>query len=238
MENYNKLFQFGVADAFASGLYNGELPLTTLKENGDFGLGAPDLIDGELTIYNGKVYQTKSNGQTAEAPETAKTPFAFVSHFKADATFSFVTPASRQNIFEQLDAYLCNKNGMYAIRISGLFDHVKTRVFPPVDHEPFPPLADILSRQNFFQFNNISGMLIGYKLPAYLDGINIKGYHFHFLSNQLTEGGHVLDFSIHHVKAEVAILTGVNLVAPASQSFMDYDFENAKSDLEKVESGN
>src|SRR4051812_41767604 len=98
MEKYNKLYQFGVADAFVSGLYHGEWPLTTLKENGDFGIGAPDLIDGELTMYNGKVYQTKSNGQTAEAPEEAKTPFAFVSHFKADATFSFVMPASGQNI--------------------------------------------------------------------------------------------------------------------------------------------
>jgi acetolactate decarboxylase len=177
-------------------------------------------------MYNGKIYQTKSNGQTAEAPETAKTPFAFVSHFKADATFSFVTPASRQNIFEQLDTYLSNKNGMYAIRISGLFDDVKTRVYPPVDHEPFPPLADILNRQNFFSFNNICGMLIGYKLPPYLEGINIKGYHFHFLSDQLTEGGHMLDFSIRNVKAEVAILTNFTLVAPACHSFMNYDFEN------------
>jgi len=226
MEKYNKLYQFGVADAFVSGLYHGELPLTTLKENGDFGIGAPDLIDGELTMHNGKVYQTKSNGQTAEAPEEAKTPFAFVSHFKADVTFSFVMPASGQNILEQLDAYLSNKNGMYAIRISGLFDHVKTRVYPPVDQEPFPPLADILDRQNFFCFNNIGGVLVGYKLPPYLNGINIKGYHFHFLSNQLTEGGHVLDFSIHHVKAEVAILTGFTLAAPTCHSFTTYDFEN------------
>ncbi|MEN0055257.1 MAG: acetolactate decarboxylase [Mucilaginibacter sp.] len=225
MEEYNKLYQFGVADAFVSGLYHGELPLSTLKENGDFGLGAPDLIDGELTMYNGKIYQTKSNGCTVEAPDTAKTPFAFVSHFKPDASFTFVTPTCKQNILEQLDTYLSNKNGMYAIRISGLFDQVKTRVYPPVTHEPFPPLADILNRQKFFSFNQIDGMLIGFKIPPYLHGINIKGYHFHFLSKQLTEGGHVLDFSINNVKAEVAILTSLNLVAQGCNSFAGHDFE-------------
>jgi len=63
----NLLYQFGIADAFVGGLYRGTLPVTQLKANGDFGLGAPDMLDGELTLYKGKLYQTKANGETAEA---------------------------------------------------------------------------------------------------------------------------------------------------------------------------
>ncbi|HMI64370.1 MAG TPA: acetolactate decarboxylase, partial [Puia sp.] len=52
------LFQYGIADAFVNGLYTGEYPVGQLKREGDFGLGAPDLVDGELTMSNGVVYQT------------------------------------------------------------------------------------------------------------------------------------------------------------------------------------
>ncbi|KAF5276818.1 hypothetical protein FQR65_LT16161 [Abscondita terminalis] len=55
-QQYNKLYQYGVADAFVGGLYKGTLPLKALKLKGDFfGLGAPDMLDGELTMLDGKI---------------------------------------------------------------------------------------------------------------------------------------------------------------------------------------
>src|SRR5690606_1613886 len=50
----NTLFIAGHASAFIGGLYDGYLPYHQLKLHGDFGLGAPDKIDGELLVLNGK----------------------------------------------------------------------------------------------------------------------------------------------------------------------------------------
>jgi acetolactate decarboxylase len=221
---HNKIYQFGVAEAFVNGLYRGNLTLGELKTQGDFGVGSPDLIDGELTVHQGKVYQTKSNGQTKEVSDSDKTPFAFVTFFKANHTFFLSETMSREQVFEQLENHLKNKNGMYAIRISGIFDFVKTRVFPPVDKEPFLPLADIADRQLFFETKHKEGVLIGYKLPPYLNGINMEGFHFHFLADQLEAGGHVLDFSTNRVRVEVAIISDFKVEAPTNRAFRDYKF--------------
>jgi len=46
--------------------------------------------------------------------------------------------------------------------------------------------------------------MIGFYIPGYLSGINIVGLHFHYLSSDLGQGGHVLDLSSHLVKVEIA----------------------------------
>lgn len=235
----NRLYQFGIAEAFINGLYEGSLPVGSLKAMGDFGIGAPDLIDGELTIYNGKAYQTRWNGLTTEAPDSLKTPFAFVSYFKPQITFTISGITSQALILEHIDQYLKNKNGMYAIRISGNFNHVKTRAFPQVTAKPFVPLANMLEKQHFFDFANIEGILIGYKLPPYLAGINIAGYHFHFLTSQLNAGGHAVEFSSGDVTIEIAGINDFQLLAPGNEAFNNYSFNGVnKPDLQKVEKGN
>jgi acetolactate decarboxylase len=40
---------------------------------------------------------------------------------------------------------------------------------------------------------NQSGTVIGFWSPAFAGGINLAGYHFHFLNDKRTAGGHVLD---------------------------------------------
>jgi len=235
----NTLFQFGVADAFINGIYHGDLPVSDLKIHGNFGLGAPNLVDGELTLHNGKVYQTKASGLTIEAPDNLKTPFAFVSFFEPDTVFSVDGTHAQKQLLDLIDGYLHNKNGMYAIRISGQFAHMRTRAFQPVTNQPFRPLANMLDKQHIFEFKNQDGVLIGYKLPAYLAGLNIAGYHFHFLTSKFNAGGHALDFSSTKIKVEIAVITDFTLSAPNDAAFRNYQFNNInKSDLEKVEKGN
>lgn len=43
---------------------------------------------------------------------------------------------------------------------------------------------------------DISGSLVGFKFPAYADGINVAGYHFHFVSDDRSVGGHVLGLEL------------------------------------------
>ncbi|WP_175470641.1 acetolactate decarboxylase [Pedobacter hartonius] len=235
---YNTLFQYGVADSFIGGLFEATLPVSELKQHGDFGIGAPGQVDGELIVYKGHAYQTQAKGITREVPDTFKTALGFVTFFKADTAFHISAASNQKEAFDQIEKYLHQKNGVYAIKISGSFDHLKTRAFPPYTQKPYPSLATLIGRQKFFEFSNTKGTIVGYKLPHYLNGLSIEGFHFHFLSDSKTQGGHVLDFSGADLTVEVAKIQNFLLSIPQDSDFMNYNFiKKDNPDLEKVEKG-
>lgn len=235
---FNKLYNYGVIDAFIGGLYKGTLPIKELKLKGDFGLGAPDMLDGELTMIDGKAYQTKSTGESVVLDDEHKTPFSSITFFKADTIFYVNSTIEHKNLLNKIKLSLKNKNAMYAVKITGDFDYVKTRAFPPVKEEPFPQLATILDRQQFFEYKNTAGTLIGYDFPEYLNDINASGFHFHFLSIDKKQGGHILDFKGKNLKIEIAELKSLELEAPNDKAFQDFKFNSKENDaLKKVEQG-
>jgi len=235
---YNSFFQYGVADAFVGGLFEATYPWSDLKHQGDFGLGAPGMLDGELTICDGKAYQTQATGKTTEVTDSFKTALAFVTFFRPDTIFTIKGNTDQAAAFKQIDQYLHKKNGMYAIRISGSFGQVRTRAFPPHYQLPHPPLTTLLNTQHFFDFKGTKGVLVGYKLPTYMNGLSIEGYHFHFLSDDRSQGGHMLTFAGDDLKVEVAEMRDFQLSVPDDQSFMDFEFKKKQNiDLEKVEKG-
>jgi acetolactate decarboxylase len=233
------LYQFGHADAFVNGVYQGILPVRELYQHGDFGLGAPDRVDGELTMHQGKIYQTTADGKTRRADDQLKIPFAFVTTFKPDKIIQLEWSGNLQALYQKLQGLLTNRNGMYAIRLSGNFDKISTRAFPPFKKGDNTPLAQMLDNQHIFSFNEIPGTLIGFYLPAYLAGTNIAGFHFHFLSRDLTKGGHVLELEHKGVlQVEIAQLDDFLLEVPKTGSFLAFPFaKENKADLEKVEKG-
>ena len=237
-KNYNSLYQYGTAESFVGGLFDATLPVSALKKHGDFGIGAPGALDGELIIYNGRAWQTQANGKTTEVPDSFKTALVFVTFFKADTTFHITGAQNQKEALAQLEQYLNQKNAAYAIRIYGKFSHLKTRAFPPYTQKPYPPLATLLDRQKFFDINNTNGVIAGYKLPPYLNGLSIEGYHFHFLSDDKSQGGHVLDFTGADLTVEIAKIKDFVLSIPQDDDFMNYNFKsNIHNDLEKVEKG-
>jgi acetolactate decarboxylase len=237
-KNYNTLYQYGTAESFVGGLFEATLPLKALKQHGDFGIGAPGFLDGELVIYQGHAYQTQASGKTTEVPDSFNTALAFVTHFKADTIFHISGAQQQNEALAQLEQYVNQKNAAYAIKISGKFSYLKTRAFPPYTQKPYPPLATLLDRQKFFDIRNTNGVIIGYKLPPYLNGLSVEGYHFHFLSDQKDQGGHVLDFIGSDFTVEIAKIKTFILSIPQDEDFMNYNFKtNIHNDLEKVEKG-
>ncbi|OOQ62149.1 acetolactate decarboxylase [Mucilaginibacter pedocola] len=227
-KQYNQFYQYGIADAFLAGLYHGTLTVKDMKPHGDFGLGAPDMLDGELMILDGKAYQSRSTGQTTVMADTAKVPLVLSTNFKADTVFYINTPADKKDAFAQINQYLTKANGLYAVRITGEFALVKTRAFPPVTTEPFLPLASMLDKQKFFTTENVKGTLMGFKLPAYLSSVTIAYFHFHFLSADKSKGGHVTDVKVAKVMVEIANLTGMNIEIPQDKYYQNFDFSTVK----------
>ncbi|NSL85962.1 acetolactate decarboxylase [Chitinophaga sp. Mgbs1] len=231
------LFQAGVASAFIGGLYDACYSYKELRRHGDFGLGAPDKLDGELVILDGKFYETRSSGKTFPAADTGSTSLAFINFFHADKKIVLPQAMSRTVLYRYLDSLLENPNGIYAIRIQGSFDTVRTRAFPPPEH-PYRPLAGMLDQQHFFSFKHISGNLVGYRLPLYLEALSIHGYHFHFLSADKQSGGHIIDFIARGATVFIDELENYSLALPGSAEFRQFDFgKDRKEELKSVETG-
>jgi acetolactate decarboxylase len=236
---YDCLYQAGLANAFISGLYRGIITTGDAKKHGDFGLGAPHMLDGELVMNNGKMYQTTFTGQTNQVADSSTSSLVLVNFFKADTVLTSSVIRNKEKALQWLDSFVTNNNGLYAIRISGTFDYVKTRAFPPVENEPFAPLASMMNKQHVFEFQKIKGVLVGYKLPSYIDGLSIGGYHFHFLSDKQDAGGHIIDFTWQGATIEIDELHNFSVQFPQSADFKKINLkENRQDDLRKVETGN
>jgi acetolactate decarboxylase len=221
----NVLFQYGIGEAFLGGLFRGTLSVGDLKKHGDFGIAAPDLVDGEVIMNNGKIYQTKASGITTEMPDSAKLPMALACFFKPDTSFTITNASSEADAFAQIDAHLHNKNSIYAVKITGLMSELKTKAFYPVSSEPFPAVASLIANQKIFNMSEVKGILFGVKVPNYWTGINIAGYHLHYLGENYKTGGHVLDFTPENVLVEIALIRQVNIQVPQDSDFIDYSFK-------------
>ena len=79
---------------------------------------------------------------------------------------------------------------------------MKTRSVPKQE-QPYPSLTDVIAIQTEFEFSDINGTLIGFRLPKYMEGANEVGYHLHFLNTDREAGGHVLDCEVEDVKVMI-----------------------------------
>ena len=84
------------------------------------------------------------------------------------------------------------KNEFLAIRVDGRFASITLRSVKRQE-PPYGPLADVAKSQSVWTHEDVSGTLVGIRCPAWVKGLNVPGYHWHFLSDDRKVGGHVLD---------------------------------------------
>ena len=220
------VYQTSTIDALLAGVYDGDLTIGQLVKHGDFGIGTFDHLDGEMVLLDGKMYQIKADGKVYSPGLLNKTPFATVCKFTAEKNIS-IRPGTDYMLLKQLiDKYIPNKNLFYAIKITGKFKRMKTRSVP-AQKKPYPPLKEVTKNQPEFHMKNITGTIVGFRCPPFVKGINVPGYHLHFISDDQTRGGHVLDFEIEESICEIDILDQYFLKLPKNTE----DF--AKTDLSK-----
>lgn len=199
---HDALYQVSVLSGLAAGDYDGKISLAEIRRHGDFGLGTLDRLDGEAIELDGIFYQVKSSGEVMTVPWRIKTPFMMMTSFNADLKFAFGLIQDYSALWKMIDEKLPTMNIPYAIRVDGVLKYVKTRSVP-AQTKPYPALAEVTKNQSVFEFQNIEGTLIGFRMPAFVNGVNVPGYHFHFLSRDKKKGGHVLGCTI--IKGEVRI---------------------------------
>jgi acetolactate decarboxylase len=188
---HHTLFQTSTVDALLEGKYEGDVSFAELGDRGDFGLGTLDALDGEMICLDGSFYQVKADGQAYAIEGSAMTPFAVVTVFEPDTFQTLSMPMDFEALCDYLDGVIGGGAVCCAIRVDGHFEYVKTRSVPR-QHKPYPPLVEVVKDQPTFDLCDVSGSLVGFRSPDYAQGLNVSGYHFHFITADRSAGGHML----------------------------------------------
>ncbi len=191
----NGITQVATIDALLTGVYDGHMSLKTLRTYGDFGIGTFEGLDGEMLLLDGSFYKVRADGRVYRPALSERTPFACVTTFVPDTRDTIPNSTDLKGLEARIDTLVPQPNRFCAFRVRGVFSRVQTRSVP-AQHKPYPPLADVTKTQPVFSFTNVCGTLIGFRAPPFVKGVNVPGYHLHFLADDQSGGGHVLAFDM------------------------------------------
>lgn len=231
------VYQVSVIDALLAGAYDGSVHMDDLLQQGDLGLGTFNGLDGEMVVLDGEVWQVPVSGEPRKMPADASTPFASVVRFEPDMVVDAGDCGSLKELGERVDAALPSVNLLYAARFDGRFRSLRARSVP-AQHRPYPPLAEVVKHQAVFELDEVEGTLIGLRCPPYAKGVNVPGWHWHFLSADRRSGGHVLDLSLAGGAVRVDVLRGLRLDLPDQPGFAGANLAPDRTEaLKRVEQG-
>ena len=229
------LFQVSTSGALVAGVYSGAVNVQSLLQHGDFGLGTFANLDGEMVVLDGHVYQIQGTGRVSEAPATARAPFAVVTRFSPETDLQIGSIASFSELEKRCDALRTSGNIFYAFRLDGTFKRIRTRAVKPP--EEGARLIDAAKGQSEFRFTGVAGTLVGLWSPGFSSAFSIAGYHFHFLSQDRHEGGHLLDCESGLLRVRMEALINFHLALPETESYLKADLsKNTADELAYAES--
>lgn len=193
----NTLYQVSPFDVFSDGRFDGNTTYAELAKHGDFGIGTLNGLDGEMIALDGKFYQIPTEGGPREIGSTEKTPYATVTFFHEDQGFQVTNVQNYSQLRSEIDRQLPSHDAIYAIKVVGYFDLAETRSVPK-QTQPYPTLTIALQNQTIFNLTGVQGTAVGFFFPDSMDGVDYVGYHLHFLTDDRTAGGHLLDCEIRN----------------------------------------
>lgn len=230
------IFQNSLMTALLDGIYDGELTISDILSKGNFGLGTFDALDGEMIILDGVCYQLTSDGKARVADLDQRTPFTVVTNFVPRIAVDAPQGMRRGELSAFVDSLEPSRNFFYAVRITGTFDEVVTRTVSKQE-KPYRPMTEAINDDAEHHFENVSGIIGGFRTPAYAKGISVPGCHVHFIDNERTSGGHVLDYTVREARIELCPGTDMDLHLPVTAEFQQSDLtpEDLDSQLHDTE---
>lgn len=229
------VFQNAPIQALLAGCYSGTMSIHDLKKHGDFGFGTLDSLDGEMIVLDHAFYQIQSDGKARLLADKDTSPFATVLFFKSGQALAPKGTMNLKGMTAYIDSKLPSENLIYAIKVEGRFPLLKVRSVAR-QKKPFPVLTEAIKEQKIFELKDQEGTLVGFRFPPYATGINVSGYHFHFLSKDKTLGGHVLDLQVEGPCIQIDKSHRFSMELPETEEFLKFRFAaDAKEAIQKVE---
>ncbi|MBN1432465.1 MAG: acetolactate decarboxylase [Methanomicrobiaceae archaeon] len=190
------VYQSAPFEWLMEGGYNGTISYEEVLKYGDTGLGTFDRLNGEMVLVDGTAYRIDNEGAVSTVKGEMITPFAEVTFFEPDIVIKIEQPINYSDIQDFIVEKLPSATTINTIRLDGRFSEILTRSIPAQEC-PYRPLNDVIpAEQTTFPGTDIEGTAVGFWHPAYMNGVNAKGFHLHFISGDRDYGGHLLDFTI------------------------------------------
>jgi acetolactate decarboxylase len=207
------VFQASTLDALLEGDFDGDLTFAELARHGDFGLGTLNGLDGEMIALDGRFMRADGGGDIHDVPPSARTPFAVVTFFEPVVQFEVDEPLDHEAFVTELNRHAPPGSPVCAVRIDGSFEAVRARSVPR-HSPPYPSLTEIVHEQHVFDFHDAEGTMVGFRFPHYAQGIELPGYHLHFVDAQRRRGGHVLASRPRRVRVAIDHARDLHLELP------------------------
>ena len=107
------------------------------------------------------------------------------------------------------------------VKLEGTFDQLKVRS-EYKQQKPYRPLDEALKQdQTEFDYAGARGTIVGLYCPDYMGGLNTPGWHFHFINEERTRGGHVLQVSVGEAEAAFDMTDGFEMALSREAAFQD-----------------
>ncbi|MGE4453305.1 MAG: acetolactate decarboxylase [Sphaerochaeta sp.] len=234
LEKGDTIYQVSLLNALLQGEYDGFVSVGALKEHGEIGIGTFDTLDGEMIMLDGVVYKAKADGTVEVVSDDVLVPFAVVTPFVADVldtqTGAFL---DIEELKTSLDSGISQTTGdfnrFYVAKVRGTFSHVRVRSVPSQE-KPYQPLSVIAESQREFAYEQVEGTIVAFRSPDYVQGINLPGWHLHFLSKDGQKGGHLLEVSTTFSEVQIGDMRSFHLMLPSSGSFAAMDISEDRSE--------
>jgi acetolactate decarboxylase len=231
------LFQASTIGALLEGAYEGDLGFAELAEHGDLGLGTLNGLDGEMIALDGEFLRADVEGRIGPVPPGAKTPFAVVTRFEPAIDERLDGALDHDALLARLDALIPPGSASAAIRLDGRFELVRARSVPR-QSPPYRPLTEVVAEQHVFELREIAGTMLGFRFPDYAEGIEVSGFHLHFVDDARRRGGHVLSSRSHGLRVRIDPSSDLHVELPPGVELADPDLAAAThAAVERVERG-
>lgn len=222
-------FQFSTMNALMLGHFGPLFKVSEVLERGSVGLGTFEGLDGEAIILDGKVFNGLPGGKIRPALPDERIAFGVVTPFQiAGTVFQAKSIPNIELLKKRADevriAECKSDNYICFARIDGVFDKIVVRsCFKQTP--PYKTMFEVAKSQVETTKENVEGTLLGFWFPKYMEGINLPGWHFHFISRDLKSfGGHCLDCSLKSGIISAKRIDGLSIVLPTDESFEKLDF--------------
>lgn len=204
------LYHVSTIDALYCGHFADETTIGEVLENGDWGLGTVNGVDGEMVVADGVAYAVRGDGTADEIDDETKTPFAAVTEFESDKTVELDDVEGFEGFTTRINEELPRTDHFHALKVEGEFDYLRTRSVEE-QVEPYPTLEEVVENEVTFEFENVEGSMPTFYIPDRFEGIHPPGYHSHFVTGERDGGGHVYDFRADSLTVEIDQLKSIHV---------------------------
>ena len=230
----SSVFLCSPVNALDEGIYRQSIPIKTLRDHGDFGVGTFDDLDGELLMLDGRAFQMTTGGHVNEVGEGAATPFACVTYFEPISHDDLEKEMDYQAFKDWMVDLLPSPNLFYALRIEGTFAEVQVTSLSR--ERSGRTLGEAGQEEPVITSAEVKGTLAGFYTPPFLKSLNRPGLQLSFLSADRLQGGRLVSCRPRSVRAQVQFITLVELGLPMSLGYLTWTFdEDSGAYLEHAE---